>query len=320
MISVVLFACALILSVATPPLLERVMLALPPRAAEFAWLACIGTTLVFGLSATVVLVWPDHPPAEDLLESTLACLSVAMHAIPHWFADPVGALAMLAACVAAGRVVIVARRYVRAGARVRAFHRDVVAVVARTTEGPHHPVMWLEHPMPLAYSVAGRPGFVVVTNGLTRGLTETECGAVLAHEHAHLRAGHHRMIRSCEVLASALPRIPLFAAAPRAMATLVELDADECAASATSRSAMHAALRSVSHATSTAPAPLLSFGGDVIALRLRRLSDNSDRRPTRPKPSYVAVACLPVAASAAIAIAAVSLLGAAACLLPTFTG
>ncbi|XGU21755.1 M48 family metalloprotease [Rhodococcus sp. 3Y1] len=66
----------------------------------------------------------------------------------------------------------------------------------------------------MAYSVAGKPGFVVATQGLSSALSGGERDAVLAHERAHLSGGHHRIVGACEVLAAVLPRVPLFAAAP----------------------------------------------------------------------------------------------------------
>ncbi len=99
--------------------------------------------------------------------------------------------------------------------------------------------------MPMAYSVAGRPGFVVATRGLSDCLTESERDAVIAHERAHLRGHHHRIINVCEVLAKTLPMIPLCVAAPAAVRRLVELAADERAAYITSPDAVRSALRVV---------------------------------------------------------------------------
>ena len=119
-------------------------------------------------------------------------------------------------------------------------------------------VLWLDHPMPMAYSVAGRPGFVVATKGLSDCLTASEREAVIAHERAHLRGHHHRIINVCEVFAKALPVIPLFKAAPAAVRRLVELAADDRAAQATSPDAVRSALRVV--ATSPLPQPVWTLG------------------------------------------------------------
>src|SRR3546814_7035003 len=98
----------------------------------------------------------------------------------------------------------------------------------------------------MAYSVAGKPGFVVAPQGLSSALSGGERDAVLAHERAHLSGGHHRIVGACEVLAAVLPRVPLFAAAPAAVGAIVELSADRHAARVTSPAAVRSALAVVS--------------------------------------------------------------------------
>lgn len=73
----------------------------------------------------------------------------------------------------------------------------------------------------------GRPGFVVITDGIRQLLLGPHFDALLAHEHAHLAAGHHRLIRLAE-LAAAVHPAPWWVA--RDVDYLVERDADERAA------------------------------------------------------------------------------------------
>jgi Zn-dependent protease with chaperone function len=47
---------------------------------------------------------------------------------------------------------------------------------------------------PVAYALGGRAGGVVVSRGLLAVLDDDERDAVLAHELAHLRLGHHRLL------------------------------------------------------------------------------------------------------------------------------
>jgi Zn-dependent protease with chaperone function len=57
---------------------------------------------------------------------------------------------------------------------------------------------------PFAYSLGGRAGGVVVSRGLLALLDGDERDAVLAHELAHLRLRHHRLLRFAQVVSAAL--------------------------------------------------------------------------------------------------------------------
>ncbi len=57
--------------------------------------------------------------------------------------------------VIAVRIVLAGRKQAREHARVRDFHRDVLSIVARR-DNSESDVLWLDHPLPMAYSVAGK--------------------------------------------------------------------------------------------------------------------------------------------------------------------
>ncbi|WP_446224763.1 M56 family metallopeptidase [Nocardia sp. IBHARD005] len=267
---------AAILALAAPALLHRITPSMNPRAALGCWQACLAAVLGRGAVAVIAGVWPGHAPGVGLAEAASRCLTQVVHAVPSWVTDLLTATGLMVVAGLVIRVATSARRHARAGARVRAYHRDVVSVVARPgTE--EVPVMWLDHPKPMAYSVDGRPGMVVATEGLARKLNDSQRRAVLAHEYAHLRGGHHRLIRGCEVLAAALPWIPLFAGAPKAVAALAEFAADDSAAAATSPATIRSALCAVA-ATTGEPSATLSLGGQVLQQRLRRLEPSTPPR------------------------------------------
>ncbi|MEE2035410.1 M56 family metallopeptidase, partial [Rhodococcus chondri] len=231
-LALVLLLGAALISMAAPRVLGPLAAtAVPPGALLAAWLGSLAGALFFGASAVVTLAWPDHAPAEAAVEAVVQCLSALSHAMQPWITETVAATGTLALLTMAVRAVLLGRRYARDQARLLDYHRDVVSIVARSREDD---VMWLAHPMPMAYSVAGRPGFVVATDGLSRCLSGSEREAVLAHERAHLRGSHHLIVTACDILAAVLPAVPLFAAAPSAVKTLVELTADQHAARATS--------------------------------------------------------------------------------------
>ena len=95
---------------------------------------------------------------------------------------------------------------------------------------PDVPAVVLDCPGPAAYSVAGRRPEVVVTSGAVDLLTGPQLGAVLAHEHAHLRRRHHRWALAAALVAEVMPVVPLLREAPARVGRLLEMDADERAA------------------------------------------------------------------------------------------
>ena len=88
----------------------------------------------------------------------------------------------------------------------------------------------LEQPGAAAFAVGGAQHTVVVTRGAVDLLSGAELSAVLAHEHAHLAARHHRWLTAAAVVAQALPLVPLLRDAPALVGGLLEMDADELAA------------------------------------------------------------------------------------------
>ncbi|UPK66474.1 M56 family metallopeptidase (plasmid) [Rhodococcus pyridinivorans] len=305
-LATILLLGAVLIAVAAPAALRRLTsTALPPGLLLAAWLGSMVGTLFFAGSAVVVLAWPDHAPAEAAAETLVRCLSTISHAVQPWITEILAGAGVLALATLAGRTLVLGRRHVQAQARLRTYHLQVISIVARSREDG---VMWLDHPMPLAYSVAGRPGFVVATEGLSSCLSRGEREAVLAHERAHLNGGHHHIVSGCEILAAVFPAVPLFSAAPGAVRTLVELAADQHAVRATSAATVGAALTAVSSSILPQPAGTLGLSNET-ALRLRKLGATASVRC--PKLSCATAAALSwtlPAVAAWGAVAAVSVL------------
>jgi len=80
---------------------------------------------------------------------------------------------------------------------------------------------------PHAFAVPGRPGRVLVTQGLLALLDGKERRVVLAHERAHLTGRHSGLRAAAEVCAAINPMLVLVR---EAVAFLVERNADEHAA------------------------------------------------------------------------------------------
>lgn len=301
---------AVLVGFLVPRVLRAVSSALSPAVLLAAWLGSMASALYLALSAVLVLVWPSHAPVEGLVDGIARCFSAFAHGTSSWVGELITGTAVAAVGLIAVRIVLAGRKQAREHARVRDFHRDVLSIVARR-DNSESDVLWLDHPLPMAYSVAGKPGFVVATQGLSSALTGGERDAVLAHERAHLSGGHHRIVGACEVLAAVLPRVPLFAAAPAAVGAIVELSADRHAARVTSPAAVRSALAVVSK--SPLPQPDWSLGdhGGATAVRLRSLVDGDVASPRRL--TCAVAACVPAAVTTAVAAAVTLAVSAGIC-------
>lgn len=295
-----LLGAALVATLMPGPLRRLASTRIPPAVALTGWFGSMAAVLFFVLSAVLIMVWPNHAPAEGITETLVRCFTAFQHALQPWVGESLAGVGIAAIGAAATRVAAVARRQRGTRSRMHNYHRDVVAIVART-EPASDDILWLDHPLPMAYSVAGRPGFVVATNGLSQCLTGDQRDAVLAHERAHLRGHHHRLVNVCELFAKVFPCVRLFAAAPGSVRVLVEFAADEHAVRATSADTVRSALTVVSSSPVPHPAGTLGLGREGMALRLRRLED-------RPRMRWIRLACttavvLPMVAAAGTALA-----------------
>jgi Zn-dependent protease with chaperone function len=82
----------------------------------------------------------------------------------------------------------------------------------------------------VAYATPGSPSQVVVSRGLTRALSPDELDAVVRHELAHLRNGHHRDLVLAGVVDATLGWLPGLRASTAALRLSLERSADEVAA------------------------------------------------------------------------------------------
>ncbi|MGW4369727.1 M56 family metallopeptidase [Nocardia takedensis] len=311
-LALVLATVAAVAAVAAPRGLRGIASVASPFATIAAWLAAIVTVVLAAAAAVAVGLWPGHAPGESTLEAAMRCLSTVEHLTPApargflWGAVLGTGGALLA------RLAVVGARDARARGRLGRQYAEMVRLLGRA-DAQAARLYWLEHPVPLAFSVAGRRRYVVATDGLAERLTPRERSAVLAHEHAHLRGFHHQITGVCRVLATAFPRIPLFAAAPSAIATLVELAADHAAARATDPLSMRTALRAVA-AQSPAAGIDLPLVDESLTLRIDRLGDDAPAVSALPAllawAGALAIGML-VAGLAVTAVAFVACLGSA---------
>ncbi|HEV8559946.1 MAG TPA: M56 family metallopeptidase [Actinophytocola sp.] len=299
--AIAMLLAAFAVGVGAPRLLRRIdATRADPLPLLAAWLLSVVGVLAAIVGAIVLLLVPDHGQAA----AHLRWRPVAHGAPPHAeeLAGMLGAALLLAL---AARFVVIIARTTRRRARVSREHLAVLRVGAcRDAAG----TLWLHHDRPLAFSLAGRPGMVVATEGLTRHLRAAEVGAVLAHERAHLRGRHHALITWVDAVTATLPFLPLFRDAPVAVRVLVELCADVAAARRYGVEALRSALISVT--AQGAPGGALAMTRDGIELRLARLRHG----PVVAGPVRRAVWCGLAAATAVLLpiLTAVSLLHAIA--------
>lgn len=242
-----------------------------PRLAIIAWLTAVATVLGCSVAVVALLLieaaghW-DSPDA--LIVSCLERLQAILVGHAGW---PARVVATVAVALAVGSVIAICVRVGRALSRMRAHtfeHADAVRMVGRSDGSD---VVIIEATEAAAYCVAGRPPAIVVTTAALRALDGTQLAAVIAHERAHLDGRHAYMVASVRGLATALPRIELFASAATQVCSLLEMCADDAAARRHGHRPLLAGLLALSGAV--APAHGLAAASVAVLARAERLTD-----------------------------------------------
>ncbi|OLT17638.1 hypothetical protein BJF78_12665 [Pseudonocardia sp. CNS-139] len=277
-IAVALLLGAALVAAVAPWLLRRLTRFVDPVALLVGWavaVLAVAVTAGAGLAAMTVPLYAADSPLSRFVGGRLwAAVATAPQYLLYQLADT---FALVVAAAAVARLVWSALRVGLARRRRVAEHLAVLRVLGDVEPGGpgEPPTLWLRSARPLAFSLGGRPGAVVATDGLRAQLTPDALAAVLAHERAHLRGRHHMVVACADVLAAAFPFVPLLRAAPGAVRELVELVADADAAGASGPDALRAALLRVTGAG--APDVALAIGRTAVELRLRVLARR--RRP-----------------------------------------
>ncbi|WP_439659431.1 M56 family metallopeptidase [Lentzea sp. HUAS TT2] len=267
-----LLGAALVGWLAPTFLARRVVSGGDPLVAVVAWLTSASAVVATTAAGVVLMLLPDHGFGQSMLTALHNCWSSIQYGnLPNLEASA-GALGAALLAGLGVRLVVVSVRSAQRRARARADHLAVLRIAARH-DGE---TLWLEHDDPLAFSLAGKPGVVVATEGLAKQLTRAQVEAVLAHERAHLSGRHHLIIATAEALANTFPFLPLFKLSPAMLRELVELVADAAAVRACGAEAVRDALLKVSRKGT--PGTALAMSGTSIDVRVERL--NNGRSPT----------------------------------------
>lgn len=266
-----------------------------PRLSVVLWISAIvmaiGAWVVAGVSVMVeVLSTHSVTPVQYCMDMLLA--------VNHFgWAGHLGVVAGGTAGLALS--VLVARRLGLAFRRLwlrSTEHARTAHILGATTSRPG--VVVVSADQPTAYCVAGRPHAIVVTTGAVASLTEQELAAVLAHEQAHMAGHHPQLMMALRALAASLPRVPLLRSAVDAVASLVEMSADDRAARQHGRDALLCSLIALAGSPRQA-GPALGAADTAVLARAERLAG-----PNRPGPRWcqqlllsavwAVVVCLPV--------------------------
>ncbi len=227
-----LIAYAVALTYGTPWVLSHfTRRAASPRLGVTAWVVAAVTALAAWVAAAAILVTGAgrniaHSTALTFCVNTLGPLGRV--GLPQ----PAAAILMVALTVAA--LAITAVIGIRVAVKLRCIrrtnyrHAAAATLIGRPTEHPNTVVVTARQPA--AYCVGGRLNTIVVTSAAFDALEPTTLAAIVAHERAHLRGRHHHILTFLTALATALPRLPLFAACLRGVTPLLEMCADDAAA------------------------------------------------------------------------------------------
>jgi len=245
---------SLLLPLVSPVIGRRVAPALAARVlTSAAVLTAAATTWSLILLTTALL--GDAPPVVR-----------EAHQDGRPLADPVPEVIGVAAWLALAVVLWRVQRAVRAERRTRRALRRLCEGHPRDTE-----LVVAACEVPQAFAIPGRPGRILVTSAMLGALAPAERRVLLAHERAHLRHRHGRLVTAVTLAAAANP---LLGPVRSAVTFLVERWADEQAATAvgdrgtTARALARAAL---SAGRAARPACALNFTDRAVTRRIAAL-------------------------------------------------
>lgn len=271
--AVYLLTYGVVVSWLMPAILQRLTGAgLNPRLGVTAWLTAITAVLVAWSVAVLLII---SAGVGGLPGSSTVVLCLEMLGVPERSLTPgaVSLTILVTAGVLISTVVAVQVWRAVAGARARSDdHAAAARIIGTPTDRPD--VFVIAADRAAAYCVAGRPHAIVVTTAAVRTLDRSQLAAVLAHEDAHLHGRHHHVLMVLRALAGSLSRLPLFTRGAGAVATLLEMCADDTAARRHGNGALIAGMVKLAgpHAVGG-----LAVGAQGVADRVARLHAPADR-------------------------------------------
>jgi Zn-dependent protease with chaperone function len=142
---------------------------------------------------------------------------------PVWAGRPTLPVPDSIGLTATGLLVIGLFRAVQVTRQRWRLHRDL----RRACAGTDDDLVVLADPQPLAFTVPGKPGRIVVSEGMLRALSAGHRRVLFAHEREHLTARHSGLLA---VVRTAAAINPILVPVSRVVSYLCERSADEAAA------------------------------------------------------------------------------------------
>ncbi len=233
-------------------------------------LALLGAGLIYGFT----------PLGSPLPAIAITGRAVAAGRLPAGLGVPQVVALLLTVALAARLLSVLAAVTLRT-LRVRARHRDLLDLLG--TPWPAVPgARVLDHSVPVAYCLPGLRSRLVVSAGVLDCLDVGQVWAVLAHERTHLRERHDLVVLPFVAWGATAPFVRGMVSAQLAVATLIEMRADDVAARRASPEQLSDALVAMSGA---APAAALSSFTSALERRMVRIT-------CPPPPLSVAVTVL----------------------------
>ncbi len=244
-------------------------------------LALLGAGLIYGLA----------PLGSPLPAAATVVGELAKGRLPEAL-GPAHVVALLLTVALGVRLLSVLAAVTLRTLRVRARHRDLLDLLG--TPWPAVPgARVLDHPVPVAYCLPGLRSRLVVSAGVLDCLDVGQVWAVLAHERTHLRERHDLVVLPFVAWGATAPFVRGMVCAQLAVATLIEMRADDVAVRRASSEELSDALVAMG---GSAPAAALSSFTSALDRRLARITD-----PPAPLPLGVSV-LLRLAALALVAV------------------
>lgn len=276
MTSLLLLGLAVALAAAVPGrLAHAAWVYRSPRLGVLGWQAIALAMLMSVVMAVLSVVLPSHPAHDAACGLWRVCLD-ALAGAHGGLAQAAAWAGLLVLTAGLARVVLATNEAVRAYRRSQD-HAALVRLIGH--ERPDLQATVVERPEPAVYLVPGRCAQVVLTTGAMARLGGDELAAVLAHEHAHADARHHRPLALAALLHAAFPAVGLFRQAHRQIGRLVEMVADDRACREHSRLALARALAALA-VPAVIPGVLAGTGGDAVE-RMHRLMSPPPPLPLR---------------------------------------